>query len=116
MKLGYIGLTMGRTLARSLVDRLHLTVLNLNAANVARFVALGAKAATAAKIGRDCEMVFLRRPRSSNVRKVLFGPEGLVGESSQTQASPRNSPRAACASSTRPSPLSRFRCARERQW
>jgi len=80
MRVGYIGLgAMGGALARHLVGKHSLTVFDLNKAVVASFVEQGAKAAaTCAELARECDVVLLCLPRSSDVQQVLFGPDGLA--------------------------------------
>jgi len=80
MRVGYIGLgAMGGALARHLVGKYTLSVLDLNSATVATFEQLGAKrAASPAQMARDCDIVLLCLPRSSDVEKVVFGPNGLA--------------------------------------
>ncbi|GAA0749449.1 NAD(P)-dependent oxidoreductase [Ideonella azotifigens] len=80
MQVGYIGLgAMGGALARHLVDKHSLSVLDLNPAVVATFEQLGARAAPSAKaLAKGCEVVLLCLPRSVDVERVLFGPDGLA--------------------------------------
>ena len=80
MRVGYIGLgAMGGALARHLVGKYTLTVLDLNKAVVADFEALGARAGSSpADVARNSDLVLLCLPRSSDVEKVIFGPAGLV--------------------------------------
>lgn len=80
MQVGYIGLgAMGGALARHLVGKFNVTVLDLNSELVADFVRQGASAAgSAAELARRCDVIFLCLPRSSDVRKVIFGPGGLA--------------------------------------
>lgn len=80
MRIGYIGLgAMGGALARHLVGKHSLTVLDLNASAVAVLTDLGARtAASCAELAKDCEIVLLCLPRSSDVQKVIFGPRGLA--------------------------------------
>lgn len=80
MRVGYIGLgAMGGTLARHLVGRYPLTVLDINKAAVAALEDLGARAAASpAELARDCDIVLLCLPRSSDVEQVVFGPAGLA--------------------------------------
>ncbi len=80
MRVGYIGLgAMGGALARHLVGKYSLSVLDINQTAVAALEQLGADAArSAAQLARDCDIVLLCLPRSSNVRDVVFGPAGLV--------------------------------------
>ena len=80
MRIGYIGLgAMGGALARHLVPKHTVTVFDLNASALAEFTALGARAASScAELARDCEIVLLCLPRSSDVERVLFGPGGVA--------------------------------------
>src|SRR4051794_13035795 len=80
MRVGYIGLgAMGGALARHLVGKYTLTVLDLNPTVVADFEALGARAASSpAQIARESDIVLLCLPRSSDVEKVIFGAAGLA--------------------------------------
>jgi 3-hydroxyisobutyrate dehydrogenase len=80
MKIGYIGLgAMGAALAGRLVADHQLTVWDLNGAAVAAFEKLGASAApSAAELARQCDVVLLCLPRSSDVHKVVFGAGGLA--------------------------------------
>jgi 3-hydroxyisobutyrate dehydrogenase len=80
MRVGYIGLgAMGGELARHLVAKHELTVLDLNPATVAGFEKLGARAASSCKeLARHCELILLCLPRSEDVERVIFGPDGLA--------------------------------------
>lgn len=80
MRVGYIGLgAMGGALARHLVDKHTLSVLDLNKAAVAEFEKLGAQPAlSATEMGRTCDVVVLCLPRSADVEKVIFGDNGLA--------------------------------------
>lgn len=80
MRVGYIGLgAMGGTLARHLVGRYPLHVMDIDQAAVAGLEALGARsAASAAELARDCDLVLLCLPRSTDVEQVIFGPAGLA--------------------------------------
>jgi 3-hydroxyisobutyrate dehydrogenase len=80
MRIGYVGLgAMGGALARHLVPKHTVTVFDLNASALAEFTALGACAANScAELARDCEIVLLCLPRSSDVERVLFGPGGVA--------------------------------------
>ena len=80
MHVGYVGLgAMGSALARRLLAGHTLSVCDLNSAAVAAFEKLGASAApSAADLARRCDIVLLCLPRSSDVRKVIFGPGGLA--------------------------------------
>lgn len=80
MRIGYIGLgRMGSALAsRFLVDH-ELTVWDVQAPAVAALKALGATAATSARqLATRCEVVLMCLPRSSDVREVLFGADGIA--------------------------------------
>lgn len=80
MNIGFIGLgAMGGALARRLQQTHKLTVWDLDAAAVAEMAKAGATAAgSAAEVGRACDVVLLCLPRTSDVRKVIFGPNGLA--------------------------------------
>lgn len=80
MRVGYVGLgAMGGALARHLVGKYTLSVLDLNRAAVAVLEQLGAYAAPSSKeLARNCEVVLLCLPRSADVERVLFGPDGLA--------------------------------------
>lgn len=80
MRIGYVGLgAMGGALARHLVPKHTLTVFDLNPTVVAEYTALGARAAAScAELARNCELVLLCLPRSSDVERALFGPGGLA--------------------------------------
>lgn len=80
MRVGYIGLgAMGGALARHLLGKHRLTVFDLNPAVVSTFVEQGAQGAlSCAELARECEVLLLCLPRSSDVQQVLFGPEGLA--------------------------------------
>lgn len=80
MRVGYIGLgAMGGTLARHLVGKYPLSVLDINKAAVAAFEELGAQGfASAAQLARNCDIVLLCLPRSTDVERVIFGPAGLA--------------------------------------
>lgn len=80
MQIGYIGLgSMGGALARRIVANHPLVVLDLNPAAVTDMVKLGATAASsAADLARRCDAIVLCLPRSSDVRRAIFGPGGLA--------------------------------------
>lgn len=80
MKVGYVGLgAMGGALARHLASDHTLMVWDLNARAVDALVDLGAVAARSlTDMARDCEIVFLCLPRTSDVGKAIFGPDGLA--------------------------------------
>jgi 3-hydroxyisobutyrate dehydrogenase len=69
---------MGGALAVRLLGRADLTVLDLNPAAVDRMVATGGKRAdSAAALGRQTD-VLLCLPRSSDVKRAVFGAGGLA--------------------------------------
>lgn len=80
MKIGYIGLgAMGGALARRLVRDHELVVWDMSKKAVDELVEAGASTtATAAALARQCEVVILCLPRSSDVGQVLFGAGGLA--------------------------------------
>jgi 3-hydroxyisobutyrate dehydrogenase len=80
MNVGYIGLgAMGGALARQIIGKFPLRVLDLNPVIVADFEKKGAIAApTAADMARQCDVVLMCLPRSSDVGNVLFGANGLL--------------------------------------
>jgi 3-hydroxyisobutyrate dehydrogenase len=80
MRVGYVGLgAMGGALAGHLVQKHTLSVLDLNRDLVASFVQRGAQSAeNPADLAKRCEIVLLCLPRSSDVRRVLFGPNGMA--------------------------------------
>ncbi|MFL9951546.1 NAD(P)-dependent oxidoreductase [Paraburkholderia agricolaris] len=80
MNIGYIGLgSMGSALARRLVARHKLIVWDINNGATAAFEQLGATVApSAAELARQCEIVLLCLPRTSDVRDLIFGRNGLA--------------------------------------
>lgn len=80
MRIGYIGLgAMGGALARHLIGKFPLSVFDLNQKAVDSFVELGAtSAATPGELARNSDVVLLCLPRSSDVKEVLFGPNGAA--------------------------------------
>ena len=80
MHVGYIGLgAMGGALARHLIGKYPLSVLDINTAAMAAFVKQGAvAAASAAELARTSDIVLMCLPRSYEVRQVIFGPGGLA--------------------------------------
>jgi 3-hydroxyisobutyrate dehydrogenase len=80
MMIGYIGLgALGGVLARRFLLSHKLVVWDSNPAAVSALEQLGATSApTAADLGRQCDVVLLCLPRSSDVREVLFGTAGLA--------------------------------------
>lgn len=80
MEIGYIGLgAMGGALARRLLETHNLTVWDLDSAATAPFELLGASVAPSpADLASRCDVILLCLPRSSDVRQVLFGPDGMA--------------------------------------
>ena len=80
MHVGYIGLgAMGGALARHLIGKYPLSVLDINTAAMAAFVKQGAvAAASAAELARTSDIVLMCLPRSYEVRQVIFGSGGLA--------------------------------------
>lgn len=80
MQLGYVGLgAMGGALARRLMLSHRLRVLDLRAELVTAFAENGATPAqNGAAMARECDVVLLCLPRSSDVREAIFGPGGLA--------------------------------------
>ena len=80
MRIGYIGLgAMGGVLARRLLNSRELHVFDRDAGAVEALAELGATpAGSPAEIARRCDVVMICVPRSADVHRVIFGPEGLV--------------------------------------
>ena len=80
MKIGYIGLgALGSELARRFVAAHQLCVWDLNAAAAGQFEKIGVRVApSAAQLARECEVILLCLPRSSDVRQLIFAPGGLA--------------------------------------
>ncbi|MFM0487662.1 NAD-binding protein [Paraburkholderia graminis] len=80
MKIGYIGLgALGSQLARRFLPDHSLCVWDINPGAANAFGSLGADVApTAAELARRCDVIFLCLPRSSDVRKLVFGENGLA--------------------------------------
>lgn len=79
MKIGYIGLgALGRELARRFLPEHDLCVWDLNPAACDAMAALGARVApSAAEVGRQSDVVLVCLPRSADVHRLVFDPEGL---------------------------------------
>ncbi len=80
MELGYVGLgAMGGALARRLMLSHKLRALDLKPEAVAEFSENGAiPAQDGASLARECDIVLLCLPRSSDVRAAIFGDGGLL--------------------------------------
>ena len=80
MKIGLIGLgIMGKPMARNLLKAGYdLTVNTRNQATVAQLVAEGAKGATNAQLGENCDVVLTMLPNSPQVKSVMLGEDGVA--------------------------------------
>ena len=80
MKIGLIGLgIMGKPMAKNLLKAgYNLTVNDLNRASVDEVVACGAKAASNAEIGEQCDVVLTMVPNSPQVKAVMLGEDGVA--------------------------------------
>lgn|GEM_PF-604757 len=80
MRVGYIGLgALGGALARRFLPDHSLTVWDMNPAAMAALEQAGASAArSAGDLGRRSDVVLLCLPRSSDVRQLVFGKDGLA--------------------------------------
>jgi 3-hydroxyisobutyrate dehydrogenase len=80
MKVGYIGLgALGSELARRFVAEHELRVWDLNVAATSQFEKIGVRVApSAAQLARECDVILLCLPRSSDVRQLIFAPGGLA--------------------------------------
>ena len=79
-KVGFIGLgIMGRPMAKNLLKAgIDLTVFDLNQKAVDDLKAAGAKAASPAEIGRDCDVIFLSLPNGAISHDTLFRADGVA--------------------------------------
>ena len=80
MKLGFIGLgIMGRPMAKNLLKAgEELLVADLNKEAVADVVAAGAKEASYAEIGEQCERIIIMVPSGAISKSILFGEGGVA--------------------------------------
>ena len=80
MKIGLIGLgIMGRPMAKNMLKAgYELMVNDLNQEAVQDVVAAGAKAATNAEIGAECDIVMTMLPNSPHVKAVMLGENGVI--------------------------------------
>jgi 3-hydroxyisobutyrate dehydrogenase len=70
---------MGKPLAKRLIGHHELCVWDLNPAACVEFQKAGASvAASAADLGRRCDIVLLCLPKSEHVRQVILGEHGLA--------------------------------------
>ncbi|MEX3959387.1 NAD(P)-dependent oxidoreductase [Trinickia sp. EG282A] len=80
MNIGYIGLgALGGQLARRFLQDHQLTVWDINAVAARKLADEGASVApTAMELAKRSDVVFLCLPRSADVKKVVFAPDGLA--------------------------------------
>lgn len=80
MKAGFIGLgIMGRPMAKNLVKAgVELLVTDLNEEAVEDVIAAGAKRASYAEIGEQCEVIFTIVPNGDIVKSILFDENGVA--------------------------------------
>jgi 3-hydroxyisobutyrate dehydrogenase len=80
MTIGYIGLgALGGALARRLLASQPIVVWDIDLRTTAALAGAGATAAaSAAELGRRCDIVLLCLPRSTDVRELLFGAHALA--------------------------------------
>jgi len=79
-KVGFIGLgIMGRPMAKNLLAAgVELVVYDLNPAAVEELTAAGAKSASLAAMGEQCDVVITILPNGAIVQDVLFGENGVA--------------------------------------
>lgn len=79
-KVGFIGLgIMGRPMAKNMLGAgIELLVTDLNKEAVADLVSCGAKEATYAEIGEQCERIILMVPSGDISKSILFGEDGVA--------------------------------------
>lgn len=80
MELGYVGLgQMGGALARRLLRQHRMRVYDIRPEAMTRYAELGATPTQSPKaLAEQCEMVMTCLPTSNEVRRAIFGPEGLA--------------------------------------
>jgi 3-hydroxyisobutyrate dehydrogenase len=80
ISVGYIGLgAMGGALARRLLASYQLQVWDIDPQATARFESAGAFVAPSPRdLARACNVILLCLPRSADVDRLVFGPEGLL--------------------------------------
>lgn len=81
MKIGLIGLgIMGKPMAKNILKGgfTDLLVNDLNTASVKEVVAAGAKSATNAEIGQNCDVVLTMLPNTPHVKAVMLGADGVA--------------------------------------
>ena len=80
MKVGFIGLgIMGRPMAKNMLKAgVELVVADLNKEAVADVVAAGAREASYAEIGEQCERIIIMVPSGAVTKSVLFDEGGVA--------------------------------------
>jgi len=80
MKVGFIGLgIMGRPMAKNMLKAgVELLVSDLSKEAVADVVAAGAKEASYAEIGEQCERIIIMVPSGAISKSILFGENGVA--------------------------------------
>ena len=80
MKIGFIGLgIMGRPMAKNLLNAgVELMVSDLNKEAVADVVEAGAKEASYAEIGEQCERIIIMVPSGAISKSILFDEDGVA--------------------------------------
>ena len=80
MKVGFIGLgIMGRPMAKNLLNAgVELMVSDLNKEAVADVVEAGAKEASYAEIGEQCERIIIMVPSGAISKSILFDEDGVA--------------------------------------
>lgn len=80
MKIGYVGLgAMGASLAGHLIADHDVSVFDLNRDAMEAMGARGAKLAQSLEeLARNCDVIVMCLPRTSDVHVALFGPNGLA--------------------------------------
>ncbi len=80
MKVGFIGLgIMGRPMAKNMLKAgVELLVADLSKEAVADVVAAGAKEASYAEIGEQCERIIIMVPSGAISKSILFGENGVA--------------------------------------
>ncbi len=80
LKLGFIGLgIMGSPMAHRLIEAGNLLLINdIDPAAMEKLEKLGARSASLAQIGQECEIVFTILPNGATVQEVLFSSQGVA--------------------------------------
>ena len=79
-RVGFIGLgIMGRPMARNMIEKgSQLLVNDIDSAAVDLVVGYGAEAASLARIGAECDVIFTILPSGAIVRETLFKSDGIA--------------------------------------